>query len=45
MKVFTGRESYFKRHKVTPLGVLLSEITSKENNRSYSGRLWDQGQT
>lgn len=44
MKVFTGRESCFKRHKVTPLGALLSEIASKENNRSYSVRLWAQGQ-
>lgn len=45
MKVFTGRESCFKRHKVTPLGAVLSEIASKENNGSYSSRLWAQGQT
>lgn len=45
MKDFTGRESCFKRHKVTPLGAVLSEIVSKENNRSYSSRLWAQVQT
>lgn len=39
------RETCFKRHKVTPLGALLSEIGSKENNRSYSSRLWAQVQT
>lgn len=44
-KDFIGRETCFKRHKVTPLGALLSEIGSKENNRSYSSRLWAQVQT
>lgn len=44
LKDFIGRESCFKRHKVTPLGSLLSEIVSKENNRSYSSRLWAQVQ-